>query len=105
MVDGGAYLKILIFLLRRTIFCMQLSQRCRARDLEDFMSSVGKVNIQYRTCSSFRKVLITVVDGRNFFTRKALIVKCNIFFSSFFLFKNIFKLFLCVFFLNNVFTR
>ena len=27
----------------RTIFCMQLSQRCRARDLEDFMSSVGKV--------------------------------------------------------------
>jgi len=27
----------------RTVFCMQLSARCRARDLEDFMSSVGKV--------------------------------------------------------------
>jgi hypothetical protein len=27
----------------RTVFCMQLSQRVRARDLEDFFSSVGKV--------------------------------------------------------------
>ena len=27
----------------RTIFCLQLSQRCRARDVEDFFSSVGKV--------------------------------------------------------------
>lgn len=27
----------------RTVFCMQLSQRIRARDLEDFFSSVGRV--------------------------------------------------------------
>ena len=27
----------------RTVFCMQLSQRIRARDLEDFFSAVGKV--------------------------------------------------------------
>lgn len=27
----------------RTVFCMQLSQRIRARDLEEFFSSVGKV--------------------------------------------------------------
>jgi len=27
----------------RTVFCMQLSQRVRARDLEDFFSSVGIV--------------------------------------------------------------
>jgi len=27
----------------RTVFCMQLSQRVRARDLEEFFSSVGKV--------------------------------------------------------------
>lgn len=29
----------------RTVFCMQLSQRIRARDLEEFFSSVGKVHI------------------------------------------------------------
>lgn len=29
----------------RTVFCMQLSQRIRARDLEEFFSSVGKVLI------------------------------------------------------------
>jgi hypothetical protein len=29
----------------RTVFCMQLSQRIRARDLEEFFSSVGKVCI------------------------------------------------------------
>jgi hypothetical protein len=29
----------------RTVFCMQLSQRIRARDLEEFFSSVGKVRI------------------------------------------------------------
>ena len=28
----------------RTVFCMQLSSRIRARDLEDFFSVVGKVN-------------------------------------------------------------
>ena len=28
----------------RTISCMQLSQRCKARDVEDFFSSVGKVS-------------------------------------------------------------
>ena len=30
----------------RTVFCMQLSQRIRARDLEEFFSAVGKVNWQ-----------------------------------------------------------
>ena len=29
----------------RTVFVMQLSQRVRAKDLEDFFSSVGKVSI------------------------------------------------------------
>jgi len=29
----------------RTVFCMQLSQRVRARDLEEFFSSVGKASI------------------------------------------------------------
>ena len=28
----------------RTVFCMQLSARIRPRDLEEFFSSVGKVN-------------------------------------------------------------
>lgn len=28
----------------RTIFCMQLSQKIRAKDLEEFFSSVGKVS-------------------------------------------------------------
>lgn len=28
----------------RTVFVMQLSQRIRARDLEEFFSSVGKVS-------------------------------------------------------------
>lgn len=27
----------------RTVFCMQLAARIRARDLEDFFSAVGKV--------------------------------------------------------------
>lgn len=29
----------------RTVFCMQLSQRIRARDLEEFFSAVGKVSV------------------------------------------------------------
>lgn len=28
----------------RTVFCMQLAARIRARDLEDFFSAVGKVS-------------------------------------------------------------
>lgn len=32
----------------RTVFCMQLSQRIRSRDLEEFFSAVGKVNIKFR---------------------------------------------------------
>lgn len=40
----------------RTIFCMQLSQRCRARDLEDFMSSVGKVrDVKLIVCNKTRR--------------------------------------------------
>lgn len=31
----------------RTIFCMQLSQKIRAKDLEEFFSSVGKVSYLY----------------------------------------------------------
>lgn len=29
----------------RTVFCMQLAARIRPRDLEDFFSAVGKVNL------------------------------------------------------------
>lgn len=40
----------------RTVFCMQLSQRCRARDLEDFMSSVGKVrDVKLIVCNKTRR--------------------------------------------------
>jgi RNA-binding protein 39 len=31
----------------RTVFCMQLSNRIRPRDLEDFFSPVGKVKTIY----------------------------------------------------------
>lgn len=31
----------------RTVFCMQLSQRIRPRDLEEFFSAVGKVIQNY----------------------------------------------------------
>jgi len=40
----------------RTIFCMQLSQRCRARDVEDFFSSVGKVrDVKLIVCNKTRR--------------------------------------------------
>jgi RNA-binding protein 39 len=40
----------------RTVFCMQLSQRVRARDLEDFFSSVGKVrDVRMITCNKTRR--------------------------------------------------
>jgi RNA-binding protein 39 len=40
----------------RTVFIMQLSQRCRARDLEDFMSSVGKVrDVKLIVCNKTRR--------------------------------------------------
>jgi len=40
----------------RTVFCMQLSARCRARDLEDFMSSVGKVrDVKLIVCNKTRR--------------------------------------------------
>ena len=40
----------------RTIFCMQLSQRVRARDVEDFMSSVGKVrDVKLIVCNKTRR--------------------------------------------------
>lgn len=40
----------------RTIFCMQLSQRIRARDLEEFFSSVGKVrDVRLITCNKTRR--------------------------------------------------
>lgn len=34
----------------RTIFCMQLSQKIRAKDLEEFFSSVGKVSVILKVC-------------------------------------------------------
>ncbi|XP_046676659.1 RNA-binding protein 39 [Homalodisca vitripennis] len=40
----------------RTVFCMQLSQRIRARDLEEFFSSVGKVrDVRMITCNKTRR--------------------------------------------------
>lgn len=40
----------------RTIFCMQLSQRIRARDLEEFFSSVGKVrDVRLITCNKTKR--------------------------------------------------
>ncbi|XP_059481193.1 RNA-binding protein 39 [Neocloeon triangulifer] len=40
----------------RTVFCMQLSQRVRARDLEEFFSSVGKVrDVRLIMCNKTRR--------------------------------------------------
>ncbi|XP_060518654.1 RNA-binding protein 39 [Cylas formicarius] len=40
----------------RTVFCMQLSQRIRARDLEEFFSSVGKVrDVRMIVCNKTRR--------------------------------------------------
>lgn len=40
----------------RTVFVMQLSQRIRARDLEEFFSSVGKVrDVRMITCNKTRR--------------------------------------------------
>lgn len=40
----------------RTVFCMQLSQRIRARDLEEFFSSVGKVrDVRLIKCNKTRR--------------------------------------------------
>ncbi|XP_065202987.1 RNA-binding protein 39-like isoform X2 [Planococcus citri] len=40
----------------RTIFCMQLSQKIRAKDLEEFFSSVGKVrDVRLITCNKTRR--------------------------------------------------
>ncbi|XP_017469690.1 PREDICTED: RNA-binding protein 39 isoform X2 [Rhagoletis zephyria] len=40
----------------RTVFCMQLSQRIRARDLEEFFSSVGKVrDVRLITCNKTKR--------------------------------------------------
>jgi RNA-binding protein 23/39 len=40
----------------RTIFCMQLSQRTRARDLEEFFSSVGTVrDVRLITCNKTKR--------------------------------------------------
>nr|SVE76318.1 EOG090X04AR [Daphnia longispina] len=40
----------------RTVFCMQLSQRIRARDLEEFFSAVGKVrDVRLITCNKTRR--------------------------------------------------
>uniref|UniRef100_A0A0K8T8Z7 RRM domain-containing protein n=2 Tax=Lygus hesperus TaxID=30085 RepID=A0A0K8T8Z7_LYGHE len=40
----------------RTVFCMQLSQRVRGRDLEEFFSSVGKVrDVRLITCNKTRR--------------------------------------------------
>ncbi|XP_068150577.1 RNA-binding protein 39 [Drosophila tropicalis] len=40
----------------RTVFCIQLSQRVRARDLEEFFSSVGKVrDVRMITCNKTKR--------------------------------------------------
>ncbi len=40
----------------RTIFVMQLSQRCRARDVEEFFSSVGKIrDVRLILCNKTRR--------------------------------------------------
>lgn len=40
----------------RTVFCMQLSQRIRARDLQEFFSSVGKVrDVRLITCNKTKR--------------------------------------------------
>lgn len=40
----------------RTVFCMQLSQRIRPRDLEEFFSAVGKVkDVRLITCNKTRR--------------------------------------------------
>lgn len=40
----------------RTVFCMQLSQRVRARDLEEFFSSVGKVrDVRLISCNKTKR--------------------------------------------------
>ncbi|XP_053662209.1 RNA-binding protein 39 [Anopheles marshallii] len=40
----------------RTVFCMQLSQRIHARDLEEFFSSVGKVrDVRLITCNKTKR--------------------------------------------------
>nr|CAG4646177.1 EOG090X04AR [Macrothrix elegans] len=40
----------------RTVFCMQLSQRVRPRDLEEFFSAVGKVrDVRLITCNKTRR--------------------------------------------------
>lgn len=40
----------------RTVFCMQLSQRVRARELEEFFSSVGKVrDVRLITCNKTKR--------------------------------------------------
>lgn len=40
----------------RTVFVMQLSQRIRARDLEEFFSSVGKVrDVRMIVCNKTRR--------------------------------------------------
>lgn len=43
----------------RTVFCMQLAARIRARDLEDFFSAVGKVG--WIICLFIAKVLSCVI--------------------------------------------
>ena len=40
----------------RTIFVMQLSQRCRARDIDEFFSSVGKIrDVRLILCNKTRR--------------------------------------------------
>jgi len=45
----------------RTVFCMQLAARIRARDLEDFFSAVGKV----RFCDVFRFLFLLLRYPKN----------------------------------------
>lgn len=56
----------------RTVFCMQLSQRVRARDLEEFFSSVGKVEDSSREFCLYFKI-----DPTHNNNIRLVVVKCT----------------------------
>lgn len=64
----------------RTVFCMQLSQRIRARDLQEFFSSVGKVrDVRLITCNKTKRFKgIAYIEFRD---PESVPLVCRIFFS------------------------
>jgi RNA-binding protein 39 len=68
----------------RTVFCMQLSQRIRARDLEEFFSAVGKVTdfTIALILISVRPLSVMYASTTNFFlryyqVRDVRLITCN----------------------------